>query len=127
MKIVYKILQLVNAAKVYSIIKKRVEAREIEYRKRQLLIKERREKELQEIEQLEKLARSWDKAESIRSFANAIETKFNSGEFVASEKRVRHLIKWARKKADWLDPFVIYEDELMGKKSITILLDEEDK
>lgn len=124
-KIVYKILQLVNDAKVYSIVKKRVEAREIEYRKRQLLIKEHREKELQEIEQLDKLARSWEKAESIRNFANAIEAKFNSGEFVASEKRVSHLIKWAREKADWLDPFVIYEDELLGKKSITILMDED--
>lgn len=124
-RIVYKILEMVNCDMVYDIIREREKVREIENRKRQLIIKERREKELKEIEQLEKLSRNWEKAERIRQFADAIEIKFKQGEFIASEKRVRHLISWAREKADWLDPFKIYEDELMGKKAISILFDDE--
>ena len=117
-KIVYKIMEIANRNVIDAILKERDRQRDIEFRKRQMQIEQRRKAELEEISKLEQISEEWIRAENIRSFTDALETKLNNNQFEESRKRVESMIKWAREKADWLDPFMIYEDELMGKKQI---------
>lgn len=116
--IVYKIMDLANRSLIDDILQERQRQRDIEFRKRQMQIEQRRKTELEEINKLEQISDEWLRAENIRNFANALEARLNNGQFAESHQRVESLIKWAREKADWLDPFVIYEDELLGKKQI---------
>jgi uncharacterized membrane-anchored protein YjiN (DUF445 family) len=116
--IVYKIMDLANRSLIDDILQERQRQRDIEFRKRQMQIEKRRKTELEEINKLEQISEEWLRSENIRSFANALEARLNDGQFAESHQRVESFIKWAREKADWLDPFVFYEDELLGKKQI---------
>jgi uncharacterized membrane-anchored protein YjiN (DUF445 family) len=111
-------MDLSNRFLIDDILQERQRQRDIEFRKRQMQIEQRRKTELEEINKLEQISDEWLRAENIRNFANALEARLNNGQFAESHQRVESLIKWAREKADWLDPFMIYEDELLGKKQI---------
>jgi hypothetical protein len=76
---------------------------------------------------LEQSSSDWYKAEQIRRFADCLEGKIN--EVTNEEKREKlfRWLKWARDKADWLDPLTAKEDKLLGKnKHIFELIEHED-
>lgn len=84
-----------------------------EERKRRL--EEIRQGELKELKLLQQAASDWDMSERIRKFADCIEREIS--EVTDDKKRDKLLkwLKWARDKADWIDPITEKDDELLGK------------
>jgi hypothetical protein len=78
-------------------------------------LQELRKAELEQVELLEQATVDWGKAQKIRDFANSAESKI--AEIENEEKRVKIInwLKWARDKADWLDPLTEKEGYLLGK------------
>jgi hypothetical protein len=60
-------------------------------------------------------AADWDKAERIRRFSDAMEAKIIEVTDERTREKLIHWLKWARSKANWLDPLSDNEDELLGK------------
>ena len=74
-------------------------------------IQDRKERELDDFKELFKKAKRHDKAEMIRSYANKLEKNAIDRNELTLEMREK--IEWARKKADWYDPFIEAVDELL--------------
>ncbi len=83
-------------------------AKELKEKKKQ----DRQERELDDFKELFKKAKRHDKAEMIRSYANKLEQNAIQRNELTSE--IREKIEWAKKKADWYDPFIEAEDELLS-------------
>jgi hypothetical protein len=83
--------------------------------------------QLEQVRLLEQKSSDWYKAEQIRRFADCLEGKIN--EVTNEEKRDKLLrwLKWARDKADWLDPLTAKEDNLLGKNKHIFELIEQEK
>ena len=108
-------------------IRRRKEQRAWDEQKRQWRLEQMRKGQLDQLKLLEQNSSDWYKAEQIRKFADALEGKIN--EVAIEEKRDKLLrwLKWARDKADWLDPLTAKEDQLLGKnKHIFELIEHED-
>lgn len=74
-------------------------------------IQERKERELENFKELFEKAKRHDKAEMIRRYINELErTALVRNELTEVVKKE---IEWARQKADWYDPFVEADDELL--------------
>ncbi len=71
----------------------------------------RKEKEIQDFKALLKKAQRWDKAETIRRFIEASISRASEKGICSDEQKSWY--EWAMKKADWYDPFIEAEDELM--------------
>jgi hypothetical protein len=74
-------------------------------------LQDRQEKELNDFNDLFRIAKRHAKAEKIRKYAHELER-------IAKEKNILNeellqKIEWALKKADWYDPFIEADDELM--------------
>ncbi|RSK44988.1 hypothetical protein [Bacillus canaveralius] len=78
-------------------------------------IEERKEKELKQIELLNQLATDWNKADRIRKFVDATEIKLKEFDEEEINAKLMIWLKWARDKADWMDPLVEKEDDFLGK------------
>lgn len=78
-------------------------------------IAERKEEELKQLELLSQHAIDWDKADRIRKFAEEVELKIARINKTEEKEKLLNWLKWAREKADWIDPLVEKEDELLGK------------
>jgi hypothetical protein len=74
-------------------------------------LQDRKERELNNFKALFKKAKRHDKAEMIRSYADKLEMNAISRNALTDKKK--EYIEWARKKADWYDPFIESEDELL--------------
>lgn len=125
--IIYDMFVAANRFYSEDILKDRKEKRQREERERQRHLEQMRKGELEEIKLLEQAVSDWDKAQKIRRFADCMELKI--AEICDSEKRENALewLKWARDKADWLDPLTGKEDELLGKsKTIFDLIENEE-
>lgn len=72
--------------------------------------------ELEEIKQLTQAVSDWDKARRIREFASDMELKLQNIKDEMERKKLINWVIWARDKADWIDPLVEKEDDLLGKK-----------
>ena len=108
-------------------IRRRAEKRVWDERERQWRLEQMRKGQLEQVKLLEQNSSDWYKAEQIRRFADCLEGKIN--EVTNEEKREKLLrwLKWARDKADWLDPLTAKEDQLLGKsKHIFELIEHED-
>lgn len=79
----------------------RAEKEKIEYE-----IKRRKEKELADFKILLQKAQRWQEVRCIREYLDELEKKDPS-------KEVIDWVAWARKKADWFDPTIEAEDELL--------------
>lgn len=100
---------------------KRLKDERIEYERRRKIQEEkeriakeilaRKEKELADFKKLFKLSKRHEEAEVIRRYIQKLE------EFAISRNELtdatKEEIAWARKKADWYDPFIESEDELL--------------
>lgn len=113
------IIWVMEAIHVVKITREEREAEEIcraeEAEKRRHLEKLRKE-ELEQVQLLEQNAVDWEKAEKIRRFADCVESR--SKEIIDIEKREKFFnwLKWARDKANWLDPLMKIEDAILGKR-----------
>lgn len=72
--------------------------------------KMKREKEISDFKSLVNSSGRWHKSQNLRNFLDAFETKAKENRTLDKEKV--EWIEWARKKADWYDPFVESDDEL---------------
>jgi len=79
----------------------------------------RQEKDLAAFKETLQKAERWHKAVNLRNFIDAVEQK-TIAENGSSEDLVNWL-EWARKKADWYDPFIEREDELLKNVDKTVL------
>lgn len=81
----------------------------------------RQDEDLQAFKETLKKAKRWHKAENLRNYINEIESKAIAGNNLTEETKI--WLTWARKKADWYDPFIEAEDELLNevdKETLTI-------
>lgn len=74
--------------------------------------KARKEKEIVKTRNLFSDAEKFDKATIYRNFINATEQKAIQENTLTEE--LKDWIKWAKEKADWFDPFINREDELLN-------------
>ena len=116
---IYGMFVIANQLRCLDILAEREYKKQQEERKRQERLEQMRKGELAEMRQLEQVASDWAKAEKIRRFADAMERKIINVSDETENKKFNHWLKWARDKADWIDPLTEIEDELLGK-SITI-------
>ena len=73
---------------------------------------DRKEKELKNFLELFRNAKRHHNAEKIRRYADELEKFALVRNIITDDFRVK--IEWARKKADWYDPFIEADDELMA-------------
>lgn len=73
--------------------------------------------DLKDFEILKEEALDWELAMKIRSYIYAAESRILSTKMPENKKsRLIKKIKWAKGKADWLDPFIATDDPILGKK-----------
>lgn len=73
-------------------------------------IKRKREKELLDFKSLINSSGRWHKSESLRNYLDAFENK--AREKGNLDENIMEWLNWARKKADWYDPFIESDDEV---------------
>ncbi|MCQ1530071.1 hypothetical protein [Lutispora saccharofermentans] len=125
-KIIYDMFVVANKHLSIDELKEREEKRERDERERQRRLEQMRKGELEEIKLLEQAASDWDKAEKIRRFVDCMERQINDVSYAEKRVMLSKWLKWARDKADWLDPLTEKDDELLGKsKHIFELIEDE--
>ena len=108
---------ILESGKLYiaELLEEREQERERLERERQRKLEKMRKGELEEIRILQEAALDWNKAQDIRRFADHLETQINSITNETEKEKLITWLKWARDKADWLDPLTEKDDELLGK------------
>lgn len=114
-KIIYGMFVAANRLNALSELEHRESECKWAEQQRKWRLEEMRKGELKEIKDLELAASDWEKAERIRKFADAVELRI--ADVVEGEVKEELLkwLQWARNKADWIDPLIAKEDELLGK------------
>lgn len=72
-----------------------------------------KEKELSKFKHTFKLSKRYQEAIELRNYINTFEKNALENNSLTDEKQ--NWIQWARKKADWYDPFIDAEDDLLGE------------
>lgn len=107
----------VTAEQIYArdIVKERETERAEQERQRIRYLEKMRQGQLEEIKLLEQASTDWHRAEKIRAFVAALEESITM--FPENEKKAKYVewIEWAKSKADWIDPLIDKEDELLGR------------
>ena len=101
-------------------IQKNREERELKEKIRKEYEK-RQDDDLEAFRQTLNKAERWHKAENLRNYINEVESKAIAGNNLTEETKT--WLIWAGKKADWYDPFIESEDELLkeaDRESLTI-------
>jgi hypothetical protein len=101
-------------------------SRRREERKRAILA-EKREHELANVELLITDANDYDQALKIYEYIVVLEQGLINRTDKSELKKARDFIAWARKKADWLNPLIGRNDELLGKrhkKMVPVIMDD---
>lgn len=70
--------------------------------------------ELADVKVLTQAASDWDRAQKIRQFVDILESQICIINDDEQRKKVIDWVKWARDKADWLDPLIEKGDNLLG-------------
>lgn len=110
---------LIDLYEQSEVVRREREAKEEAERKREeeaRLREERRNRYNEEVEQtivLENLAMDYEKACRIRAYIKAVEVACESDEL---DDETAAWIDWAKKKADWFDPIIAREDEVLGER-----------
>lgn len=125
-KIIYDIFVAANQLVALAELSSREQNRKWEEEKRLRQLEEFRKKELEKVDFLSSVVSDWNKAKKIRRFADAMEQKIAEVDDIDRKKTLLKWIKWARDKADWLDPLTAKEDKLLGKgRHIFKIIDEQ--
>ncbi len=81
----------------------------------------RQDDDLEAFRQTLNKAERWHKAVNLRNYINEVESKAIAGNNLTEETKA--WLTWARKKADWYDPFMEAKDELLkdaDKETLTL-------
>ncbi|WP_452223699.1 hypothetical protein [Lacinutrix chionoecetis] len=78
-------------------------------REKEQKIKAKRDKEISDFKALINNSGRWQKSESLRRYLKEYETRLKEEDNLSSE--AVEWLSWAKKKADWYDPFIESEDE----------------
>ncbi|MCF2650589.1 hypothetical protein [Niallia circulans] len=127
-KIIYRMFVIANNFFADYKMEERSEKREQEERERQRRLEQARKGELEKIKQLSQAVADWDKARKIREFADDMEFKVQGISDISKREKLLNWVKWARDKADWIDPLADKDDELLGKSVslIDLIYDSDD-
>jgi hypothetical protein len=74
-------------------------------------VADRKQKEITDFNALLEKAERWHKADDLRRYIDEVEKRAESAGHINEENQ--RWLEWARQKADWYDPFVEKEDELL--------------
>ena len=125
-KIIYNMFVIANKDRILHELRSREQKRAWNEKERQWRLEQMRTGELAEMKLLEQSSSDWHKAEQIRRFADCLEAKINEAASEDKKEKLLRWLKWARDKADWLDPLTVKEDKLLGKnKHIFELIEHE--
>lgn len=75
-------------------------------------LEQRKEKELSDFKETLQNSSRWHKAVNLRNYIDAVELKAQQNNSITEE--LSNWLQWARKKANWYDPFTEAEDELLN-------------
>mgnify|MGYP000858043278 CR=1 FL=1 len=122
-----RLLDIISALELIALKKKNereeLEKYRAEQRRLEAIIKElqaRKENELKNFKDTFLLANRYQKANDLRNYIHVFEQNAIKNNSLTDEKQ--SWIEWARKKADWYDPFINAKDELLediDKDSLT--------
>ncbi len=82
-------------------------------REKQKAIQARKEKELEDFKAMFQFSKRYQEANDLRNYINTFEQHAKDTNTLTEEKQ--DWIQWARQKADWYDPFINSEDELLAE------------
>lgn len=100
-------------------IRQEAEERRKEKERLEKELEERIEKELIKFKKLLSDSERWHKVEILRNYISELERKMEDEEEGTVEKI--EWLNWAKKKADWYDPFIENKDELLEAVNQTTL------
>ncbi|MCA1291912.1 hypothetical protein LBW89_02650 [Paenibacillus sp. alder61] len=93
---------------------------------RQYQLKKLKRREEEKVKILETLVLEWDQARKIREFAESLESSVNGMQDSLQKQKILDRARWIKEKADWLDPLIVKEDELLGKRKNALDLFEDE-
>lgn len=94
----------------------REQQREWKEEERQQRLKEKQQEEQEKVEVLKSIVADWDIAQKIRNFADTLEQKVSKITDTEKKDKMLDWVRWARERADWVDPLTDKEDKLLGEK-----------
>lgn len=111
--IIIKLYEQSEETKNERLEKEEIARRQREEEERKEKIRNAKKNEAQKIKKLMNCAEDYKIACEIRNYIDAISKKENLTD------EIKEWIKWANKKADWFDPIIDEEDEILGKREHT--------
>ncbi len=108
--IIIKLYEQSEEVKVERLAREERERKYQEEEERKEKIRNAKKNEAQKVKELLNLAEDYRIACEIRNYINAISSQDNLS------NEMKDWIKWASKKADWFDPIIDKEDEILGKR-----------
>ena len=116
-KIVYDMFVIGSRLYAKAHLLYREQQREWEEEERQHKLEQKRQEERKKVEVLKSIVADWDTANKIRSFSDAVSQKISEMGDTDKREKLLDWLKWARARADWIDPLIEKEDDLLGVKS----------
>ena len=114
-EIIYQMFVIGNRLYAEYKLEELIQERKWEEQERKRRLEQLRKDELEEVKELTQAVSDWDKARKIREFADDLEMKIHKFKDEEQKQRLMKWLEWTRDKADWIDPLVEKEDELLGK------------
>lgn len=108
--IIIKLYEQSEEVKVERLAREERERKYQEEEERKEKIRNAKKNEAQKVKELVNLAEDYRIACEIRNYINAISCQDKLSD------EMKDWIKWASKKADWFDPIIDKEDEILGKR-----------
>lgn len=108
--IIIKLYEQSEEVKIERLAREERERKYQEEEERKEKIRNAKKNEAQKVKKLLNLAEDYRIACEIRNYINAISSQDNLS------NEMKDWIKWANKKADWFDPIIDREDEILGKR-----------
>lgn len=108
--IIIKLYEQSEEVKIERLAREERERKYQEEEERKEKIRNAKKNEAQKVKKLLNLAEDYRIACEIRNYINAILSQDNLS------NEMKDWIKWANKKADWFDPIIDKEDEILGKR-----------
>lgn len=118
-EIIYQMFVIGNRLYAEYKLEELIQERKWEEQERKRRLEQLRKDELEEVKELTQAVSDWDKARKIREFADDLEMKIHKFKDEEQKQRLMKWLEWTRDKADWIDPLVEKEDELLGN-SVTL-------
>ena len=106
--------KLAEKARIDRVEKETAERKRQEEKEKENILKKQKKIEAEKILKLVNEAEDYNVATKIRAYANAVASKDNIND------ETKKWIKWAKEKADWYDPTVAMDNELLGKEHIGV-------